>query len=259
MQWAGLAGAGLALGFKPAIPAITSGSLRILTTARAFSASVADEFTRQTGAALTIVLTDNPISLAEADLAIVPSYSLTRFIQYSQVGQLGSGDSPVSFEQRAYDPFNAFSLSAAHGLIGINARVTQPPGSWGEFFTRAQTQPTHLPPADSFAAALKRHGHSINTRDTVDRNTARATLAPITSVPLEQATLAIGAPLEGWQFAVPSEGAERWEDCFCLPSHSAQPELARAFIAFSLQHQSLMPLPSHVPLEMRSPFAPPLG
>ena len=254
LKVAGLAGAGTALGFGRAgyKPALT---LRILTTTRAFSASLVADFMRQTGVALTVVLADNPTSLANADLAIVPSHALTHFIKHNDVTRLGAS-SAQSTEQRAYDPLNMFSLVAVRGLNGINGRGIEPPSSWQAFFDAARTQPTYLPARESFGAALKLHGHSINTRDYLARKAAKETVGSLRSSPLDQSTLAISAPLEGWTFIAPTEGAEQWEDCFCLPTASAQPDLARAFIAYYAAHQPLAPLPAHLPLELRSPFAP---
>jgi spermidine/putrescine-binding protein len=258
LQWAGLAGAAAALSFRPSLnPSATQ--LRLLTTTRALSTTLVDAFTRETGVPLTVVLADNPIELADADLAIIPAQALTAFVKLNAVQQLGSVPSSVAFEQRAYDPLNAFSLPAARGVIGINARGVSSPQSWRELFELATVHPTHLPAAETFGASLKMQGHSLNTRDYLARKNAKELVSQFTSTPLEQATLAIGAPLEGWQFTVPNEGAEQWEDCFCIPANSTQPHLARTFVAFALAHQPPMALPTTVPLEMRSPFAPPLG
>jgi spermidine/putrescine-binding protein len=258
LQWAGLAGAAAALSFRPSLNTLTA-SLRLLTTTRAFSGALADAFTREIGVSLTVVLADNPLELADADLAIVSAQALTAFIKLNAVQQLGSVPSTVAFEQRAYDPLNAFSLPVARGAIGINTRGVSSPQSWSELFELAATHPTHLPAAETFGAALKLQGHSLNTRDYVARKNAKELVSQFTSTPLEQATFAIGAPIEGWQFTVPAEGAEQWEDCFCIPTNSAQPDLARAFISFSLVHQPIITLPTTALLEMRSAFAPPLG
>lgn len=254
LKLAGLAGAGAAFGAKWSGTSPAT-SLRLLTTARAFSASLAASFMQHSGVALTVVVADSPTSLGNADLAIVPAHALTHFIQRGEVTRLGAS-SNQSLPQRAYDPFNTFSLVAAHGLIGINARNLQAPGSWQAFFEAAKTQPTHLPYSESFGAALKAQGQSINTRDYLARKAAKDTLANLASSSLEQATLSIGAPLEGWNFIAPAEGAEQWEDCFCLPATSAQPDLARTFVAYYTARQPLAALPANVPLELRSPFAP---
>jgi spermidine/putrescine-binding protein len=258
LQWAGLAGAAAALGFRPSLN-LSAAPLRLLTTTRAFSAALVDAFTRETGVPLTVVLADNPLELADADLAIIPAQALTAFIKLNAVRQLESAQSSVAFEQRAYDPLNAFSLPAARGVIGINARGVSSPQSWRELFELAAIHPAHLPTVETFGAALKLQGHSLNTRDYVARKNAKKLVSQFTSTPLEQATLAVGAPLEGWQFTIPSEGAEQWEDCFCIPANSTQPDLARAFVAFALAYQPPTALPTTAPLEMRSPFAPPLG
>jgi spermidine/putrescine-binding protein len=164
-------------------------------------------------------------------------------------------DSTLPPEQRLYDPFNTFSLPAARGAIGINARGAPLPTSWAEFFELARTELTHLPPAKSLNAALKSLGHSINTRNTFARADAQSLVSNLQSHPLEHTTLALSHPLgDGWTFTLPAEGAESWEDCFCIPTDSPHPDLAHAFIQFALAAQPLAPLPPGS-LEPLSPFA----
>ncbi len=127
--------------------------------------------------------------------------------------------------------------------------------AFGQWFAR--TQPAHLPPIETFNAALKSLGHSINTRDSAARARARELVSRLNSVPLTQARLAIGAPRPDWTFTPPAEGAELWEGCFCIPAGSAQPDLAHDFIRLSLSAHPPNTIPAtDVPLEMLSPFAP---
>ncbi len=258
----GLGGAGALFGLRlwervaPAMSEqVAPATLRLLTTSRVMRSPVITAFTDSTGFGVDLTVADEPDSLAGFDLAIVPTHTLTRLIQRGAVRELDSLPLPFELEQRAYDPFNVFSRRAGWGAVGINARGVKPPESWAKFFEAAQLMPTHLPPADSFHAALKMMGESINTRNTVVRSKARELVNGLVSAPLLEAQLAAGARRAGWEFAVPGEGAERWEDCFCVPVGSRRPDLAHKFIRFAIDAQPITPLPD-APLEPRSPFAP---
>jgi hypothetical protein len=159
----------------------------------------------------------------------------------------------AALEQRAYDPLDAFSLPAAQGAIGINARGLTPPSTWVEFFEMAKSEPAYLPCPDSHHAVLKMLGESINTRNTLARQRASEILAGLNSAPLETARLAVGPALPGWEFRVPSEGAELWEDCYCIPTESPQPGWAQTFMQFAVEQQPLATLPFG-DLEPRSAF-----
>jgi spermidine/putrescine-binding protein len=135
----------------------------------------------------------------------------------------------------------------------------RPPHSWAEFFALARVTPTYAPRAEAFGAALKMIGESVNTRDAMARTAARELVSGLNSVSLIDARMAVSAHRPGWEFAIPREGAELWEDGFCLPADSTQPDLAREFIRFALDAQPLTAFPENIPLEPRSPFAPPVA
>ncbi len=268
LKLAGAGGAGLLLGLRHrrgagagtarelhARPAPTD-SIRILAPSRALDSTLISAFIDATGVAVERDLPQSGVAAADQisgyDLAVVPARSLTVLIQRGLVRELEPMPLPP-LEQRAYDPLNSFSLPAAHGAIGINSRGVEPPASWAELFALARTVPAYLPPAESFNAALKALGHSINTRDTCAREQARALVATVPSVPLDRSSLAIGHPLSDWTFSVPTEGAELWEDCFCIPADSFHPQRAHMFIQFALAARPLAPLPQ-VPLEPHSSF-----
>ncbi|MBI3242534.1 MAG: twin-arginine translocation signal domain-containing protein [Chloroflexi bacterium] len=270
LKLAGAAGAGALLGLKPPPAAAPT---QIQTPARALRLSVGLAHTipfqalAQAAEATGLALRLGPYAgktVAEAidgyDLAVVPAHILTGLIQRGLVRELEPVPAPA-LPQRAYDPLNAFSLPANRGVIGILSRGITPPASWTEFFALARTEPVHLPPADSFRAALKSLGHSINTRDALARAQAKSLISTlrVQSTSLEQAALAVGHSLNtaGWTFTLPAEGAELWEDCFCIPTTSPRPDLAQAFIEAAVAAESLPPLPaSESPLEPLSPFAP---
>jgi len=254
----GLGGAGLALGPRPGWAGTrpAPAALRLLATSRSVSSSVIAAFTNATGVPVKLELGSSS-DLAGYDLAIVPAHTLVGLVRCGLVRELDPISPPYPLEQRAYDPLNAFSLPAGRGLIGINSRDIAAPVSWAEFFARARAVPAHLPPTATFNAALKSLGHSINTRDTLARARARNLVSMLNSAPLTEARLTLGAPLPDWTFTLPVEGAELWEDCFCIPADSAQPDLAHDFIRPSLSaHPPNAISVTDVPLEMLSPFAP---
>lgn len=268
LRLAGAGGAGWLLGWRHrrgagagtarelhARPASTD-SIRILALSRALDSTLLSAFTDSTGVAVERDLPPSGVAdgdqISGYDLAAVPARALTALIQRGLVRELEPMPLPP-LGQRAYDPLNSFSLPAAHGAIGINSRGVEPPASWAELFALARTVPAYLPPAESFSAALKALGHSINTRDTYAREQARALVATVLSVPLDRSSLAVGHPLSDWTFSVPTEGAEFWEDCYCIPADSLHPEWAHTFIQFAVTAQPLAPLPQ-VPLEPHSPF-----
>lgn len=231
-------------------------TLRLLAAERSVLSPAIAEFTNATGAAVELDLASGG-GIAGYDLAIIPAHNLARLIGRGLVRELDPAPLVFPLEQRAYDPLNAFTLPAARGVIGVNSRGVTPPASWAEFFDLARTTPAYLPPAETFNAALKSLGRSINTRDSAARARAQALVSSLDSVPLTQARLAVGAPRPGWALMLPAEGVELWEDCFCVPADSAQPGLAHEFIRVSL---AVCP-PTAVAVtdalfEMLSPFAP---
>jgi len=253
LKLAGLGGAGLVLGLREtARPAPT---LRLLAPARSLSPATFAGFTAVSGVGVQLFYGTPAIDTRNYDLVVAPVPELIRLLGRGWVRELGPMDSPPPLEQRVYDPLNTFSLPAARGAIGINTRGVIPPASWAEFFALARTEPVHLPPAETFRAALKSLGHSINTRNTFTRADAQSLVSGLQSSPLERVVLALSHSLgDGWTFTLPIEGAESWEDCFCIPTGSPHPGLAHTFIQFALAAQPLAPLPWGA-LEPLSPFA----
>lgn len=232
---------------------VTKPSLRLLTTGRPSLAPTIDTFTSATGHGVQITSAQSA-DLAGFDLAIVPASRLTQLIRAGKVWEIAAILSQA--QQRPYDPFNTFSLPAGRGAIGINARFGAPPAAWSGFFELAATTPTHLPSIETFHAALKHFGGSLNTRKALAHSQARVLVKKLQSVPLESAQLALGPQIPGWHFTVPLTGAELWEDCYCIPTTSPHPELAQAFIDFVSRRPSLPALPLDPGLEPRSSFAP---
>jgi spermidine/putrescine-binding protein len=267
LKLAGAAGAGALLGLKPlpaSAPTLAQAparaTLRLLGLARSISVRAFAQAAASINLSVQITSVEDGKAVAEGmdgyDLAITPAHTLTGLIQRGLVREFEPMPAPA-LPQRAYDPLNAFSLPAGRGAVGILSRGLTPPASWAEFFALARTEPAYLPPAESFRAALKSLGHSINTRDAVARAQAKSLISTlrVQSHPLNQSSIALGHFLDGWTFTLPAEGAELWEDCFCIPSTSPHPGLAQTFIQAAVTAEPLAPLPEW-PLEPLSPFAP---
>ncbi len=264
LQLAGLGGTawalrrvqGDAVGPAPIVanPVDSHANLHVLATGRSPSTDQLTKIASMAGLVLELTLSQTPASLSGFDLAIIPAHALTGYIRRGAVRELTVEIGDQDLEQRPYDPLNAFSLPAGQGAIGINARQGGAPTTWAEFFRLAQTVPVHLPPIETFHAALKSLGEPLNTRNYQARVQAHHLLAQVRSVPLAQAQLALGPQILGWQFTIPAEGAELWQDCYCIPTTSTQPDLALAFIRLAAQPQAPAALPTN--LEPRSSFGP---
>ncbi len=270
LKLAGAAGAGALLGLKPlpaSAPTLSQAparaTLRLLGLTRSISAKAFTQAAASTGLAVQISNAQDSKAVVEGmdgcDLVITPAHALTDLIRRGLVREFAPIPVPA-LPQRAYDPLNAFSLPVGRGAIGILSRGVTPPLSWAEFFTLARTEPTYLPPAESFRAALKSLGYSINTRDAAARAQAKSLISNLPSISFSEARLAIGPMLPDkseWSFNLPAEGAELWEDCFCIPAASPHPDLAQAFIQAAIAAEPLTHLPASAwPLEPLSPFAP---
>jgi hypothetical protein len=257
LQLAALGAASLAGNIRPGSfnlgSWVAKPALHLLTTGRPLLSSTVDAFTHATGHLVQLSEAQSA-NLTGFDLAIVSANHLTQLIHAGKVLTLAA--TKTQAHQRPYDPFNTFSLPAGRGAIGINARFATPPDTWASFFGLAATVPTHLPPVETFHAALKHFGGSLNTRKALAYSQARELVNSLNSAPLDSAQLALGPQIPGWHFTVPLIGAELWEDCYCIPVTSPHPELAQAFIDFVSQSQSLPALPPSPALEPRSSFAP---
>lgn len=256
LRLAGLSSLGLLAGLR-----LLRGSavgLRVLAVERLVNNAAFAAFTSATGIPVKLNLAARfaAADYGGCDLLVVPAHALTFLIQRGLVRELPALPS-VQTEQRPYDPLNAFSVLAARAVIGANSRGGPPPGSWAEFFAAARVAPSCLPPRETFNAALKSLGHSINTRDEYARRLAQSMVDELRSIPLGGAQLAIGPRLPGWSFTVPREGAELREDCYCLPLSAPRIDLATAFLKFA----AAAPPPASAfdrrdDLEIFSPFTP---
>ena len=260
LKLTGLGGATLILRSKVSPPIR---ALRILAPSRSVPAAAMREFSQATGVRviskqLSVI---SNLVISNYDVVIVSSHILTHLIRNNFIRELNL-QSPISnyqlpitnYQQRSYDPFDSFSVLASRGIIGINARGITPPQTWKDFFALAQHTPTYLPSLESHNAALKSFGESINTRNTYHREKAQSLISNLKSFPLHQSQLAIAPPLDGWISVVPREGVEVWEDSYCIPVDSPQPDLAQQFIKFALSKQKLESLPA-IKVEMLSAFA----
>ncbi|HLF03221.1 MAG TPA: twin-arginine translocation signal domain-containing protein, partial [Anaerolineales bacterium] len=205
LKLAGAAGAGALLGLKPlpaSVPTLSQSParamLRLLGLTRSISVKAFARAATPISLSVQITSVEGGKAVAEGmdgyDLVITPAHILTDLIRRGQVREFEPlpALAALAIPQRAYDPLNAFSLPAGRGVVGMLSRGLTPPASWAEFFTLARTEPAYLPPAESFRAALKSLGQSINTRNAVARAQAKALISNLPSVSFSEARLAIG-------------------------------------------------------------------
>ena len=167
-----------------------------------------------------------------------------------------------SFLDRSYDPGNAHSVPYFWGTTGIaydRRKVTTPVDSWAALWNpRFKGRILMLDDArEAFGAALKLHGHSLNTTDARLLEAARDELVrqkPLVraynSSNFEDVLLSGDVWLaQGWngQFAkameqnpdivyvIPKEGATLFIDNLAIPKDAPNPRLAHAFLDFTLE------------------------
>jgi spermidine/putrescine transport system permease protein len=166
------------------------------------------------------------------------------------------------FLDRGYDPGNKFSVPYFWGTTGIaydRSKVASPVDSWAALWDqRYAGRVLMLDDArEAFGAALKLRGHSLNTTDPRLLEAARDDL--LRQKPLVRAynssnfedVLLSGDVwvAQGWngQFAkamdqnpnmiyvIPKEGSTLFIDNLAIPSDARNPELAQAFIDFTME------------------------
>ncbi|MBI1783624.1 spermidine/putrescine ABC transporter substrate-binding protein [Candidatus Sumerlaeota bacterium] len=167
-----------------------------------------------------------------------------------------------------FDPGNKYSLPYQWGTMGIMYRKDKMPplqsggASWGLFFDAAKQPGPFLlidSMRDMMSAALKYQGHSINSRDGAQLNSAAdAILAAKKSakclgfeggvggknrIVAGDATLAIvynGDAVRAMDedpntdFVIPAEGTLIWVDTMTIPAKAPNPDGAHKFIDFIL-------------------------
>jgi len=199
------------------------------------------------------------------DLIISTEYMIERMINENLVNKLNFDNIPnykyisEDFKNHVYDPDNEYSVPYFWGTLGIlynKTTVDASSDSWAMLWDEDHAQRIIMMDSqrDSFAAALKLLGYSMNTVDERELDEAKALL--IEQKPLVMAYITDGSPAimvneeadmalvwsgeavaamsenENLDFVIPKEGSNIWIDAMVIPSTTENQELAEKFINF---------------------------
>jgi len=199
------------------------------------------------------------------DLIISSEYMIERMINENLVNKLNFDNIPnykyigEDFKNHVYDPTNEYSVPYFWGTLGIlynKTTVDASSVSWAMLWDETHAQRIIMMDSqrDSFAAALKLLGYSINTVDENELDEAKALL--IEQRPLVMAYITDGSPdimineeadmalvwsgeavsamteNENLDFVIPKEGSNIWIDAMIIPSTTEKQELAEKLIDF---------------------------
>lgn len=184
--------------------------------------------------------------LAELDHSKIPN------MQDTMKGLLG----------QSHDPENKFSLPYIWGVTGISyneAEVPTPVTAWADLWKPEYAHQVMLIDdiRDVFGMALKKNGHSINSKNEQEIKQAYESLVALKEnvllynsdapqVPYVSGEVLVGMQWNGnafqgqqelpeLKFVMPQEGAVLWMDNYTIPSGSKQIELAHKFINFMFE------------------------
>lgn len=199
------------------------------------------------------------------DLIISGEYMIERMISEGMVNKLNYDNIPNAkyvdekFKDQPYDPGNEYSVPYFWGTLGIlynTTTVDASSNSWSLLWDEKYNQRIIMMDSlrDSFAAALKLNGHSLNTVDEKELDEAKALL--LKQKPLVMAYITDGAPdimiseeadmalvwsgeavsamaeNENLGFIIPKEGSNIWIDAMFVPSTTKNQAMAEKFINF---------------------------
>lgn len=197
---------------------------------------------------------------SDYSVQVLLAQGLLRPLDHSALPHLRNVDE--AFLDRPYDPGNAHSVPYFWGTTGIaydRRKVKAPVDSWNALWDEAYAGRILMldDAREAFMAALKRRGQSLNATDRAVLQRARDDLLrqkPLVraynSSSFEDVLLAGDVWLaQGWngQFAkamdenpdivyvVPKEGSTLFIDNLAIPQGARDPELAHAFIDFTLE------------------------
>lgn len=199
------------------------------------------------------------------DLIITGEYMIERMINEGMVNKLNFDNIPnfkyvdEKFKNQPYDPNNEYAVPYFWGTLGIlynKNTVDASEKSWSLLWDEKHDQRIIMMDSqrDSFAAALKLLGYSLNTVNEKELDEAKALL--LKQKPLVMAYITDGAPdimineeadmalvwsgeavsameeNENLDFIIPEEGSNIWIDAAVVPTTATNQELAEKFINF---------------------------
>lgn len=199
------------------------------------------------------------------DLIISSEYMIERMINEGMVNKLNFDNIPnykyigEQFKSQPYDPNNEYAVPYFWGTLGIlynKNTVDVSSNSWKILWDKTHDQKIIMMDSqrDSFAAALKLLGYSLNTVNEKELDEAKELL--LEQKPLVMAYITDGAPEvmineeadmalvwsgeavsamsenENLDFIIPKEGSNIWIDAMFIPSTTKNQPLAENFIDF---------------------------
>lgn len=199
------------------------------------------------------------------DLIISSEYMIERMINEGMANKLNFANIPnykyidEDFKNHPYDPTNEYSVPYFWGTLGIlynKETVDASSDSFEMLWDQNHSQRIIMMDSqrDSFAAALKILGYSMNTTDEKELDEAKELL--IKQKPLVMAYITDGAPdimineeadmalvwsgeavaamaeNENLDFVIPKEGSNIWIDAMFIPTTTKSQPLAERFIDF---------------------------
>lgn len=199
------------------------------------------------------------------DLIISGEYMIERMIGEGMINKLNFDNIPnykyidETFKNQPYDPTNEYAVPYFWGTLGIlynKTTVDASSNSWAMLWDENHSQRIIMMDSqrDSFAAALKLLGYSLNTVNEKELDEAKELL--IEQRPLVMTYITDGAPdimineeadmalvwsgeavsamseNENLDFVIPKEGSNIWIDAMFVPSTTKNQELAEKFIDF---------------------------
>jgi spermidine/putrescine transport system substrate-binding protein len=199
------------------------------------------------------------------DLIISSEYMIERMINEGMVNKLNFDNIPnykyigEDFKNHPYDPNNEYAVPYFWGTLGIlynKNTVDASSDSWAMLWDENHSQRIIMMDSqrDSFGAALKLLGYSMNTVDEKELDEAKGLL--LQQKPLVMAYITDGAPdimineeadmalvwsgeavaamaeNENLDFVIPKEGSNIWIDAMFIPTTTKNQPLAEKFIDF---------------------------
>jgi len=199
------------------------------------------------------------------DLIISSEYMIERMISEGMVNKINFDNIPnykyigEEFKNQPYDPTNEYAVPYFWGTLGIlynKNNVDASSDSWAILWDENHSQRIIMMDSqrDSFGAALKLLGYSMNTVNEKELDEAKELL--LQQKPLVMAYITDGAPdimvseeadmalvwsgeavaamaeNENLDFVIPKEGSNIWIDAMFIPSTTKNQALAEKFIDF---------------------------
>ncbi len=255
------------------------GELNIFIWSNYLPDSVISEFERRYDARLNVELYDSNEALlaklqsggAAYDIIVPSDYMVTVLKEQGLLQELdldsltGFSNLDPQFLGKDYDPLNQYSIPYMWGTTGIAYRkdkIAAPVDSWAVMWDNRYADKIAMLDdiRETFGAALKRMGKSLNSTDPEDIRAAARLL--IEQKPLVRAYDSGGfdqmlLSSDAWivqgysgqiaramiedpaiEYVIPKEGCTFFIDNLCIPHNAKHAELAREFINFVLEAQT---------------------